>query len=147
MKRLSIAALAVCAALAAAAPSLLDAGWLRLASEVLLMLAMAQMWNLLAGYTGLVSLGHQAFIGVGAYFVFYFSDRLDLHPFLLLPVAGLVCALVAAALAPLLFRLRDAYFSIGIWVFAEIVYLLATKTRELGSTNGVALKAMRLVDT
>lgn len=147
MRAVGIVLLVLYVAAAAAVPSFLDPGWLSLLSEILLMLAMVQMWNLLAGYTGLVSLGHQAFIGIGAYFVFYFSDRLELHPFLLLPVGGLVCAGVAALLAPLLFRLRDAYFSIGIWVFAEIVYLLATKTRELGSTNGVALKAMRLVDT
>ncbi|MCC7151913.1 MAG: branched-chain amino acid ABC transporter permease [Rubrivivax sp.] len=147
MKPLAIT-LALAYVLAAAlAPTYVDAGWTSLAAEVLLMLAMAQMWNLLAGYTGLVSLGHQAFIGVGAYLVFYVSDRFEIHPFALLPVAGLACALVAALLAPLLFRLRDAYFSVGIWVFAEIVYLLATKTRELGSTNGVALKSMRLVDT
>lgn len=103
MKIVGFVLLALYLAAAAAVPTLLDPGWMSLLSEILLMLAMAQMWNLLAGYTGLVSLGHQAFIGVGAYFVFYFSDRLDLHPFLLLPVAGLVCALVAAALAPLLF--------------------------------------------
>ncbi len=146
MKHLGLVLLVACAALAAATPSLLDAGWLRLASEVLLMLAMAQMWNLLAGYTGLVSLGHQAFIGIGAYLLFYVSDRFDIHPFALVPVAGAVCALVAALIAPLLFRLRDAYFSVGIWVFAEIVYVLATKTRELGATSGVALKSIRLVD-
>lgn len=146
MKHLGLVLLIGGAALAAVAPSLLDAGWLRLASEVLLMLAMAQMWNLLAGYTGLVSLGHQAFIGIGAYLLFYVSDRFEIHPFALVPVAGAACAVVAAAIAPLLFRLRDAYFSVGIWVFAEIVYVLATKTRELGASSGVALKSIRLVD-
>ena len=146
MRHWPLVALVVCAALAAAAPALLDAGWLRLASEVLLMLAMAQMWNLLAGYTGLVSLGHQAFIGIGAYLLFYVSDRFEIHPFVLVPLAGVAGAAVAASIAPLLFRLRDAYFSVGIWVFAEIVYVLATKTRELGATSGVALKSIRLVD-
>lgn len=131
---------------AAGAPSLLDAGWLRLGSEVLLMLAMAELWNLLAGYTGLVSFGHQAFIGIGAYLLFYVSDRLEIHPFLLIPVAGVACAIVAAVLAPLLFRLRDAYFAIGIWVFAEIAYEVVSNTEALGATNGVALKSIRLVD-
>lgn len=124
MKPLGIAALLGYALLVAAAPAQLDAGWLRLGSEILLMLAMAQMWNLLAGYTGLVSFGHQAFIGVGAYLLFYVSDRFEIHPFLLAPAAGAACAVLAALIAPLLFRLRDAYFSVGIWVFAEIVYVL-----------------------
>ncbi len=147
MKLLGISALLVYGLLIAAAPTQLDAGWLRLGSEILLMLAMAQMWNLLAGYTGLVSFGHQVFIGVGAYVLFYVSDRFEIHPFLLVPAAGAACALLAALIAPLLFRLRDAYFSVGIWVFAEIVYVLVSKTRELGATSGVALKAVRLVDT
>ncbi|MCD6674495.1 MAG: branched-chain amino acid ABC transporter permease [Burkholderiaceae bacterium] len=147
MKPLGIAALLGYALLVAAAPTQLDAGWLRLGSEILLMLAMAQMWNLLAGYTGLVSFGHQAFIGVGAYLLFYVSDRFEIHPFLLAPAAGAACAVLAALIAPLLFRLRDAYFSVGIWVFAEIVYVLVSKTRELGATSGVALKSVRLVDT
>jgi branched-chain amino acid transport system permease protein len=146
MKLLGAVLVTVYVLLCAATPSLLDAGWLRLGSEVLLLLAMAQMWNLLAGYTGLVSLGHQVFIGIGAYLLFNASDRFDLHPFVLLPVAGIACAAVAAAIAPLLFRLRDAYFSVGIWVFAEIVYTLVTKTRELGATSGIALKSVRLVD-
>lgn len=146
-KHAGLALLLAYALLVIAAPVQLDAGWLRLGSEMLLLLAMAQMWNLLAGYTGLVSLGHQVFIGIGAYLLFYVSDRFEIHPFLLVPVAGAACAAVAAAVAPLLFRLRDAYFSVGIWVFAEIVYIVVTKTRELGSTSGVPLKAVRLVDT
>ncbi|MDE2453411.1 MAG: branched-chain amino acid ABC transporter permease [Burkholderiales bacterium] len=143
---LSAGVLALYAAACALAPLWLDPGLLRLAGEVLLMVAMAQMWNLLAGYTGLISMGHQVFIGIGAYLLFYVSDRFDIHPFLLVPVAGGAAALVAVAVAPLLFRLRDAYFSIGIWVFSEIVLAFASKTRELGATSGVALKATRLVD-
>ena len=146
MNRLAVALVLPYLLLCALAPSWLDAGWLRLLGEVLLMLAMAQMWNLLAGYTGLVSLGHQVFIGIGAYLLFDVSDRFDLHPYLLLPVAGLACAAVAAIVAPLLFRLRDAYFSVGMWVFAEIVYVLVSKARELGPASGIPLKSVRLVD-
>ena len=41
-------------------------------------MAMAQMWNLLAGYAGLVSIGQQAFIGLGAYGLFVAVDRLGM---------------------------------------------------------------------
>lgn len=146
MNRTGALLAAACLALCAMAPVWLDQGALRLAGEVLLMLAMAQMWNLLAGYTGLVSMGHQAFVGIGAYLLFFLSERWSLHPFALIPLAGVACALVAAVIAPFLFRLRDAYFSIGMWVFAEIVYIVVSKTRELGQTSGVPLKAIRLVD-
>jgi branched-chain amino acid transport system permease protein len=128
------------------APHHADAGALRLFSEILLTLAMAQMWNLLAGYTGLVSMGHQAFIGAGAYLLFVLSDRWNVSPYLMVPLAGAGAALMAAAVAPLMFRLRDAYFSIGMWVFAEIVRLLVAKFDVLGGESGVPLQAIRLVD-
>ncbi len=130
----------------AAAPYFADSGTLGLLSEILLALAMAQMWNLLAGYTGLVSMGHQAFIGVGAYLLFVVSDRFDVSPYLMVPLAGVAAALFAAVVAPLMFRLRDAYFSIGMWVFAEIVRLLVTRFDALGGESGAPLHAIRLVD-
>lgn len=133
----------VCAALF---PIVFDGGTARLMGEVLLMLAMAQTWNLLAGYTGLVSIGHQAFVGVGAYVLFFASDGLGLTPYAAIPIAGIAGGLVAIVIAPLLFRLRDAYFSIGMWVFAEILHLLAAKSSVLGGTSGVALRAVQRID-
>jgi branched-chain amino acid transport system permease protein len=128
------------------APHYADGGMLRLLSEILLTLAMAQMWNLLAGYTGLVSMGHQAFVGAGAYLLFVVSDRCSISPYFMVPLAGIGAALMAALIAPLMFRLRDAYFSIGMWVFAEIVRLLVAKFDVLGGESGVPLQAIRLVD-
>src|SRR5205823_4618303 len=99
---------------------LVGEGVLRFASEAMLMLAMAQMWNLLAGYAGLVSMGQQVFVGLGAYALFFASISLKLAPFWVLPLAPLVCAAVAAVVALFLFRLREAYFAIGTWVFSEV---------------------------
>ena len=127
-------------------PAIADAGMLRLGGEILLALAMAQMWNLLAGYTGLVSLGQQAFVGIGAYVLFDVSQRLGVSPFWLLPVAGVAGACAAAMVAPALFRLKDAYFSVGLWVFAEIVYLLVSKSDFLGQTSGRPLDTSQIAD-
>lgn len=136
MKRAPIAAVAAAVLAAALAPRWLDAGALRLIAEVLLAIALAQMWNLLAGYAGLLSLGHQLFVGLGAYALFEATQRLQIAPWWALPFAGAAGAAAAALLAPALFRLRDAYFSIGLWVFAEIGYLVVSKTPALGSTAG-----------
>lgn len=125
---------------------LLGEGGLRFATECLLILSMAQMWNLLAGYAGLVSFGHQVFVGIGAYGLFLLSDTFDWSPYWVLPVAPLVCALVASVIARPLFRLREAYFSIAMWVFSEIVAALVTKASWLGGTAGLPLKSSRLLD-
>jgi branched-chain amino acid transport system permease protein len=130
----------------AAAPWLVGEGIQRLVSECLLMLAMAEMWNLLAGYAGLVSMGHQVFVGIGAYCLFVFSMVLNVAPFWVLPLAPVVCALVAAGIALFLFRLREAYFAIGMWVFSEIVSLAVSKSDWLGGEHGMGLRTARLVD-
>lgn len=135
-----------CALAAWLAPQWLDAGLMRLASEVLLAICMAQMWNLLAGYGGLMSLGHQLFIGVGAYALFDLAQRTGISPYWLLPLSGLAGALCAALIAPALFRLRDAYFAIGIWVVAEVVALLVSKTSALGGNAGLTLDMSALDD-
>jgi len=127
-------------------PQFVDGGTLRLGGEILLALAMVQMWNLLAGYTGLVSFGQQAFVGIGAYFLFDAAQRLGLNPFWMLLPAGVAGALAAAIVAPALFRLKDAYFSIGMWVFAEIVYLLVSKADFLGQTSGRPLDTSKITD-
>lgn len=135
-----------CALVAALAPQWLDAGLMRLASEVLLAICLAQMWNLLAGYGGLMSLGHQLFIGVGAYALFDLAQRTGISPYWLLPLSGLAGALCAALIAPALFRLREAYFAIGIWVMAEVVALLVSKTQALGGNAGLTLDMSALED-
>jgi branched-chain amino acid transport system permease protein len=137
---------AVVIAVAALLSRYADAGVLRLASEVLLAIGLAQMWNLLAGYTGLLSLGHQLFVGVGAYTLYEGTQRLGIAPYWVLPLSGLAGAALAALLAPALFRLRDAYFSIGMWVFAEIGALVVSKTPALGATSGRTLDLSHLGD-
>jgi branched-chain amino acid transport system permease protein len=138
--------LLIAAAAVIAAPWVLGDGTLRLLSELLLMLTMAQMWNLLAGYAGLVSMGQQVFIGLGAYCLYVTSIALKLAPYWVLPVAPLFCAVVAAVVALFLFRLREAYFAIGTWVFSEAVSLVISKIERLGGERGMGLPTARLID-
>jgi len=129
-----------------AMPKLVAEGNLRLMIEIFAVFAFAQSWNFLAGYVGLMSFGQQLFIGLGAYFVFFVSDRLGLNPFLLLPLAFLFCGAAAALISPFVFRLRDAYFAISIWVIAEIVRLYIAQKDWLGSVSGLPLVATREMD-
>ncbi|UUX94047.1 branched-chain amino acid ABC transporter permease [Aquabacterium sp. J223] len=121
------------------APWWLGGGEQRLLLEVMVVLTVAQMWNLLAGYAGLVSFGQHAFIGIGAYAVYKATEVTGLSPYALVPLAGVLCGAVALAVAPLLFRLRDAYFSIGMWVFAECVRLYFSQWEWVGRFQGLTL--------
>jgi branched-chain amino acid transport system permease protein len=127
-------------------PFVINEGFLRLATECLLLLVMAQMWNLLAGYAGLVSLGHQVFVGLGAYSLFLTAGWLEISPLWVLPIAPFVGALVAAVIAVPLFRLRDAHFAIAMWVFAEIVAALTTKSAFAGGSAGLPLVTAQFID-
>jgi branched-chain amino acid transport system permease protein len=130
----------------AAAPWLVGDGGVGLLFEVLLMLAMAQLWNLLAGYTGLVSMGLQCFVGLGGYTTIFAANSLSVSPYWVLPLAPVVCGIVGALSAVLLFRLRDAYFSISTWVFAEVVAMLVFIAPGLGHVTGMTLETAREID-
>lgn len=110
------------------APFWASTGQLRSLIELLTLLALAQIWNLLAGYAGLVSIGQQAWIGVGAYTLIVVADDLGLGIITGILAGGLVSAALALPTAALLFRLRGGYFSIGTWVVAEVFRLLVTSS-------------------
>ena len=114
---------------------------LRLMSEMYDYLALASLWNLLAGYAGLVSVGQQAFVGLGAYLLFAGTMLAGLHPFVAVPLGGLAGAAVAVPVAGLMFRMRGHYFAIGTWVVAEVFRLIASQISALGGGSGISLPA------
>lgn len=118
-----------------------DRAQMRLAVEMFAYLALAQMWNLLAGYAGLVSVGQQAFVGLGGYSLFALAMFLDVPPLLGLPLAGLFAAILAVPTAFIVFRLRGAYFAIGTWVVAEVYRLAFAQVPALGGGSGISLPA------
>jgi len=106
---------------------------------VFTMLALAQMWNLLAGCAGLISVGQQAFVGIGAYALFGFTLMAGLEPALSIVLAGLVAGAIAVPAALIVFRLRGAYFAIGTWVVAEVCRLVLAQFKQLGGGTGTSL--------
>lgn len=103
------------------------------------MLALAQYWNLLAGYAGLVSVGQQAYVGLGGYLLFALAIHGDLDPLAAIVLAGLISAVVALPTALVVFRLRGAYFAIGTWVMAEVFRLVFAQFGQLGGGTGTSL--------
>jgi branched-chain amino acid transport system permease protein len=112
----------------------------------LTLLCLAQMWNLLAGYAGLVSVGQQAFVGIGAYTLVYFGNERGLNIFLCVPLAGVIAALLALPVAGVAFRLRGGYFAIGTWVIAEVFRLVVSQIDVLGGGTGTSLTAVIGID-
>ena len=114
----------------AAAPLWAGRADLRLLAEIFSYMALASLWNLLAGYAGLVSVGQQAYVGLGAYLLFGLAM-----------LAGVAAAIIAVPVAALIFRLRGHYFAIGTWVVAEVFRLLAAQTTALDGGSGTSLPA------
>jgi branched-chain amino acid transport system permease protein len=91
---------------------------------------LAAMWNALAGYAGLVSVGQQAFFGLGGYFAIKLSTNgVGGYPSLIL--AGLIAGAIAIPISPFMLRLRGGEFAIGMWVVAEVCHLYVNGDRSL----------------
>lgn len=133
-----------CAVLVLAAfPYFAGRGYVFLGMEILVVIALAQAWNFLAGFGGLLSLGHHGFVGIGAYALYILSRDAGLNVLIATPMAGLVAGLFALVIAPVLFRLREVYFAVGMWVVAEILHLIVTRTDWLGAASGMPLAGSR----
>src|ERR1700722_13455356 len=107
--------------------------------EIFYYLALASLWNLLAGYTGLASIGQQGFVGLGGYSLFALTIFFRMPPILAVPAAGVVAALLAVPTSSVIFRLTGAYFAIGTWVVAEVYRLVFAQVSALGAGSGTSL--------
>jgi len=122
-------------------PYIVYSGTTTIMVQGFIVLTLACMWNLLAGYAGLVSVGQQMFVGLGAYFVLI----LALHgtsPFAGLPVAAIGCGVAAVPLWWLVSRLRSGYFAIATWVLAATVMLVIERFSSIGGGTGLPLPGL-----
>jgi branched-chain amino acid transport system permease protein len=110
-------------------------------TELFVLIILAAMWNALAGYGGLVSVGQQAFIGIGAYAVIVLTDH-GINGYLAVALAALFCGLVSLPTSLLVFRLRGGQFAIGMWVVAELFRLLVTNDSAVGGGTGRSLDVL-----
>jgi len=123
------------AALLAAMPGIITQGGLSVLVNFFILLTMATMWNLLAGYGGLVSIGQQAFVGLGGYSIVVLGDA-GMNPLAAIPLAALVAGVLAVPISYLVFRLRGGYFAIATWVVASAAELVISSDTSLGGGTG-----------
>jgi branched-chain amino acid transport system permease protein len=98
------------------------------------------MWNLLAGFGGVVSVGQQAFMGLGAYAMVSLVNVHGKDMYLSVPISAVIVAALAVPMGLVAFRLRGSYFAIGTWVLAEVVSKVIITVKSLGAGDGVSLK-------
>ena len=123
-----------------------DAGWMREFNEMACYLIFAMMWNLLAGYGGMVSIGQQAYLGLGGYALLVMGNFWEVNPFVAVPIAALFTMLVALPVSQLAFRLQGGYFAIGTWVIAEVFRLSIANWSAVGGGSGTSLTALRGIE-
>ena len=122
-------------------PVVLSANSTEKMTSLLILVLLAAMWNALAGYGGLVSVGQQAFIGLGAYGTVWLVNH-NMNPYRAMIVAALFCAALSIPLSFLVLRFRGAQFAIGMWVVAEAVGILVSFDQSLGAGSGTSLLAL-----
>ncbi len=130
-----------CVAVLGYLPYLVYSDTTNLLANFFLLLIMASMWNLLAGYAGLVSVGQQAFIGLGAYFVVILANH-GSSPFLAIPAATIATGVIGLPVWWLVSRLRSGYFAITMWVIASVCELIIIQVSTLGGGTGIALQGL-----
>jgi branched-chain amino acid transport system permease protein len=112
---------------------------LEIGCRILLLVTLAEAWNLLAGYGGLVSLGTASFFGVGAYALTGLVNKTGAPLFVALPLAGVCAALLAAVVSGAVFRMRGLYFTVGTLALAEATRLFMTNFNDFGGATGLFL--------
>lgn len=142
--RASIAAVALAAGLVvllAFGPLVLDANAVDKLTTLFIYVILGTTWNALAGYAGLVSVGQQAFFGLGAYFTVRLADAgVGVYPALLL--AAVIVAALSLPISLFMLKLRAGEFAIGMWVVAELAHLLVNLDGLVQGETGTSLIAL-----
>ena len=141
-----LAAASLLVIFAASLPAWGESSWMREFVEIACYFIFAMMWNLLAGYGGMVSIGQQAYFGLGGYVMLMLGNFLGLNPFLAIPLGGLMAAAIAIPVSFIAFRLQGGYFAIGTWVISEVFRLSVANVSAVGGGSGTTLTALRGID-
>ena len=102
---------------------------------------LAVSWNMMAGLTGLMSLGHALFVGIGAYTVAWGAATHGLPPAVTWPMGMAIAMAAAAVIGSLCFRygLRGYFFAIATLAFNEVAFFSVSASLALGRSDGIIL--------
>lgn len=112
---------------------------LQLGVIVFMWVAMASSWNIVGGFAGYVSLGHNVFYGVGGYFAGLLLIYLGWSPFATALLAGLACVLIGIAFGAISFRAHGPAFIISTIALLLMVSITFDNWEFVGGSNGISL--------
>src|SRR5260370_19866917 len=98
---------------------------------------MAQSWNVVAGFSGQIGLGHAIFFGIGAYSSTVLFAKYGITPWAGLPVGMLISALAAVAIGVPTLRLRGHYFAIATLLIGSSVQIVFPRSDWVGAASGL----------
>ena len=116
----------------------------RIASIVLMYVALAQGWNVLGGYAGYVNFGMVMFFGIGAYTTAIASNAWHVNALATLPLAALVAGAAAVVVGVPTLRLRGGYFAIATFVLTIAVQALALVLGVTHGSQGIEIASLRM---
>jgi branched-chain amino acid transport system permease protein len=139
--RWSLPVLALLLALPLAAYSVGDTFYVGLATRVLVFALAASSLNLILGFGGMVSFGHAAFLGIGAYSVAILMQNGIASAWIAWPLAILLTAMVSLLIGWISLRTQGVYFIMITLAFAQMLYYLIISLKAYGGDDGLSLAA------
>ena len=113
--------------------------WLHMLLYTFMYIAMASSWNIIGGYAGYTSLGHNVFFAVGGYFAGVLLVYFDVSPFLTAPLAGLVSMAIGLLVGLISLRTRGPAFIISTIALVMLVKITFDNWDYIGGTNGMTM--------
>jgi branched-chain amino acid transport system permease protein len=118
--------------------------WLHMLLFIYLNIAVASSWNIIGGYAGYISLGHNVFLAVGGYFSGILFAYFGISPFITTPLAGLAALLVGLLVGLCTLRARGPTFIISTIALVLLVKIALDNWDYVGGSNGMSLPLLDL---
>ncbi|KAB2872914.1 MAG: branched-chain amino acid ABC transporter permease [Bauldia sp.] len=118
--------------------------WLHMALFLFMNIAIASSWNIIGGYAGYISLGHNVFFAVGGYAAAILFAYFGVSPFIAFPLCGLIAMAVGFVVGLITLRTRGPTFIISTIALVLLVKILFDNWGYVGGTNGISLPLLDL---
>lgn len=125
----------------AGAADIFSGNIMRYLLKIFLYIALGEMWNLLSGFTGMTSLGQQAYIGMAGYTVAVITSTFSLPLGVGILLGTVIGTVISFGLSFILFRMRGMYFAIATWVVAEALCVWFKSWQFVNMGGGMSITA------